>query len=216
MGELIELTTGTAYRAGLTGGGPGVLVLHAWWGLNDFFKELCDRLAEAGFVAFAPDLYGGALATTIEEAQALLNGSDNAAMNQRADAAIDALRADPAVRGATLGAIGFSMGGAWALDFASARPADLSACVLFYGGGEADFSAARAAYLGHFAADDPWEPEESVLALETAIRAAGREVTFHHYSGAGHWFFEANQPAYQPQAAALAWDRTLAFLRAKI
>jgi carboxymethylenebutenolidase len=216
MGELITTAAGAAYRAGPAEGGPGVLVLHAWWGLNDAFKDLCDRLAGEGFVALAPDLYGGGLATTVDEAQALLDGRDDEALYNRANAAIDALRADPAVRGGALGTIGFSMGAAWAIYFASARPADLGACVLFYGCGEADFSAARAAYLGHFAVDDPWESEEYVQAMEEAMRAAGREVTIHRYAGAGHWFFEPNQPAYEPQAAALAWERTLDFLRARL
>ena len=55
------------------GGGPGVLVLHAWWGLNEVFKGVCDRLASAGFVAFAPDLYHGATASTIEVAKGLMS-----------------------------------------------------------------------------------------------------------------------------------------------
>jgi carboxymethylenebutenolidase len=54
-----------------SGEGPGVLVLHAWWGLNDTMKEVCDRLARQGFIAYAPDLYHGKLASTIEEAEVL-------------------------------------------------------------------------------------------------------------------------------------------------
>src|SRR5262245_55189261 len=103
------------------GAGPGVLVLHAWWGLTPFFKELCDRLAQAGFVAFAPDLYGGPTAATIDEAKLLLERRDTAQMQATATGAVAFLRKHPAVHGSGLGAVGFSMGGAWALLLASVQ-----------------------------------------------------------------------------------------------
>ena len=107
------------------------------------------------------------------------------------------------------------MGAAWAIELATGeRPDDFAAVVLFYGAGEGDFAPSRAAFLGHFAPGDEWEPDEGVAALEAAIRAAGKEVTFHRYPGAGHWFFEADRPdAYDPAAAELAWERTVAHLR---
>jgi carboxymethylenebutenolidase len=200
------------------GGGPGVLLLHAWWGLNDFFRGLCDRLAAEGFVVVAPDLWGGAVATTIEEAEGLISHEqrNSAAMAQAVDGALEHLLSHPARRGEGVGAIGFSMGAAWALDLAGRRP-ELRAVTIFYGAGEGDFAAARAAFLGHFAADDPWEPLEGVRQMEAEMRAAGREVTLHLYPGAGHWFCEDDRPdAYRPEAAALAWERTLAFLREKL
>jgi carboxymethylenebutenolidase len=86
--------------------------------------------------------------------------------------------------------------------------------VVFYSTGAADFSAARAAYLGHFAENDEWEPEEDVRQLEAGIRAAGRDIAFYTYPGTQHWFFEPNRPEYNPQAAALAWQRTVDFLHA--
>jgi carboxymethylenebutenolidase len=216
MGEMIQTSKGNAYRAAAADGGPGVLVLHAWWGLNEVFKELCDRLAAEGFVALAPDLYGDKIAETVEEAQRLIDERDDEAIFHRVSAAIEALQADETVQGEAFGAIGFSMGAAWALYFSGIRPS-LKACVLFYGNGEGDWGAAQAAYLGHFAEADPWEPTEGVEALEQALRTAGREVTFHQYAGTGHWFFENNRPdAYQADAADLAWQRTLAFLHEKL
>ena len=74
------------------------------------------------------------------------------------------------------------------------RPDDVGAVVVFYGTDDGDYSTARAAYLGHFAEHDDFEPLEAVRALEERIRAAGREVTFHIYPGTGHWFVEPNQP----------------------
>jgi carboxymethylenebutenolidase len=86
--------------------------------------------------------------------------------------------------------------------------------VVFYGTGPGDYSASRAAYLGHFAETDPYEPRENVDYLETALRAAGRPARMYHYPGTGHWFFEPDRSdAYRPAAATLTWRRTLAFLR---
>jgi carboxymethylenebutenolidase len=198
------------------GAGPGVVVLHAWWGLNDVFKRLCDRLAAAGFVAVAPDLYGGKTATTIEEAEQLLQGLDSDEAQTNVTAAVAYLRQHPAVRGGDLGAIGFSMGGAWALRLSTLRPAEIAAVVVFYSSGMADFAAARAAYLGHYAENDEWEPVEDVRQVEQALRTAGRAVTFHTYPGTGHWFFEENRPEYNGEAAHLAWERTVTFLREQL
>ena len=86
----------------------------------------------------------------------------------------------------------------------------------FYGTDDGDYRTARAAYLGHFAEHDDFEPLDSVRALETTIRAAGREVTFHVYPGTGHWFVEPHRPEYDAAAADLAWERTLTFLKARL
>jgi carboxymethylenebutenolidase len=199
------------------GAGPGVLVLHAWWGLTPVFKRVCDRLADEGFVAFAPDLNNGKIARTIDEAKQLMAERDFEATRATALAALDQLRGHSAARGTSIGAIGFSMGAAWALLLSSLQPDAVAAVVVFYGGGEADFGAARAAYLGHFAEHDEWEPLDWIRQMEADMRAAGREVTIHTYPGAGHWFFEDDRPdAYHAESARLAWERTLAFPRARV
>lgn len=202
-----------------SGRGPGVLVLHAWWGLNDVIRGLCDRLAAAGFVAVAPDLWGGTVATTVAEAESLVEQPDGEAIFNAASEALAYLGRHPAVAGEGLGAVGFSFGAAWALYLARVRPR-LAAVTIFYGTDGSDSAAARAAraaYLGHFAADDPYEPAEAVAQLEAALREAGREVAFYSYPGTGHWFFEPDRPdAYNAEAAELAWERTLAFLRARL
>jgi carboxymethylenebutenolidase len=195
------------------GSGPGVVVFHAWWGLNQVFKDVCDRLAREGFVAFAPDLYQGRTAATIEEAKMLLEQRDFAAMQDIAAGAFEYFRSHSAVRGGGIGVWGFSMGAAWAAAAASAAPADIAAAVLFYGTEAADFAASRAAYLGHFAEDDEWEPLDGVRQMEADLRAAGREVEFYFYPGVQHWFFESNRPEYASEAAELAWQRSLSFLR---
>ena len=195
------------------GMGPGVLVLHPWWGLNDTIKTVCTRLAEAGFSAFAPDLYHGELATTIPEAESLSNALDGEQAMQDVLAGMDFLSQH--CRGAEQGlaVIGFSLGAYFALQLSIADPQRIRAVVLFYGTGPGDFSTAQAAYLGHFAENDPYEPGEYVDSLEQSLRTAGRPVTFYRYPGTGHWFFEPDRiEAYNPDAAALAWERTLDFL----
>ncbi len=202
-----------------SGSGPGVLVLHAWWGLNDFFIALCDRLAQAGFVALAPDLYDSAIATSVEEAKALVQVHDaNAdAVQNKVLEALDSLKQFPELVGSAIGTLGCSLGVWWALQVSALRPDDIAAAVLFYGLGETDFAATRAAYLGHYAENDEWEPIDQVPVMEAAIRSAGRDVTFYLYPGVGHWFFEDNQPtAFNTEAAQLAWDRTIAFLRERL
>ncbi|MGH7965193.1 MAG: dienelactone hydrolase family protein, partial [Candidatus Binatia bacterium] len=167
--------------------------------------------------AYAPDLYEGRIAATIEEAEGLLKSRDFERMDATAVGTVEYLRSHPAVRGATLGVIGFSMGGGWAIYLSTLRPEDVAAVVLFYGIGEGDFGAARAAYLGHFAEVDEWEPAEGVRQMEEAMRSAGRDVSFYLYPGVGHWFFEDNRPDnYDAEASTLAWERTLAFLRAHL
>jgi len=199
-----------------TGKGPGVLVLHAWWGLNETMKAFCRRLADSGFVAFAPDLYHGKVAATIPEADTLGSALDANHLQAKAEIAEAILflkeRAGQVVPG--LAVIGFSLGAYYALDLASAHPEHIRSVVLFYGTGPADFSASKAAYLGHFAEQDPYEPKSNVDELEAALREAGRPVTFYRYPGLGHWFFEPDRTdAFNQEAASLAWERTLAFLK---
>jgi carboxymethylenebutenolidase len=211
----VDEQTVRAYTAHPKQGGPGVIVLHAWWGLNAFFQRLCDRLAEQGFVVFAPDLYEGKLANTVAEAEALLHDSEF--MSTIALSAVERLRQQPGVRSGPLGVIGVSLGAAYALQLATAKPEDIAATVLFYGTNDVDFKRSRAAFQGHFAENDPYEPVEGVHALQAAIEAVGLEADFSFYPGTGHWFFEDDRPgAYQAEAASRAWERTLAFLKAKI
>jgi carboxymethylenebutenolidase len=202
-----------------TGTGPGVLVLHAWWGLNDTMKAFCNRLAESGFVAFAPDLYHGKVADTIPDAEALGTALDSNHLQAEAEIAEAALylsgRAEEA--NSRLVVIGFSLGAYYSLQLASADPEHIRGVVLFYGTGDVNFSQSKASYLGHFAENDQFEPPSNVDSLEAALRRAGRPVTFYRYPGTGHWFFEPDRMrSYNAAAASLAWERTVKFLRDEI
>ena len=194
-----------------------VLVLHAWWGLNDFFKSFANRLASQGFLALAPDLHDGALAMTVAEAKELHSKIIDERVKKLVLGAADYLQSLPSLSGQKIGVVGFSMGAAWSLLLSTLKPENVGAVVVFYGTYPIDFSMARASYLGHFAPEDEWEPMADVGATEDKIRGAGKEVAFHFYPGTKHWFVEENRPVeYNRDAADLAWKRTLEFLDSKL
>ena len=200
-----------AYLALPAGGkGPGVLLLHAWWGLKPFFKQVCDRLAGQGFTVLAPDLRDGQIATTIDEAKALMEKSDSQFTNDTVMTAKDHLRS--MVKG-KIGLVGFSMGAAWALTVASTMPEQIGAVVLFYGNDEADYGKITAKVMGHYSDNDEWEPNEYVEKTFAAFNAAGVDAKLHIYPGVAHWFVEEDRPEYDSAAALLAWSRTYEFLR---
>jgi carboxymethylenebutenolidase len=197
-----------------SGSGDAVLLLHAWWGLNETMRDFGRRLAGAGFFVFAPDLYHGKVADTIEDAETLAGALDGKYEQALAEV-VEAARFLKERSGASrLAVIGFSLGALYALNLAAAAPEDVRSVVLFYGCGGTDFGRLKADVLGHFAENDVYEPQENVEWLEGELKQAGRPVTFYHYPGTGHWFCEPDRPqAYDPAAAELAWERTLAFLQ---
>ncbi len=203
----------SAYLASPLNGGPGVLVLHAWWGLKPFFKQVCDQLAEQGYMALAPDLYQGDIAKTIDEAKALLGKYDSEHKGNIVKAAKEHL---VSLRtGKLIATLGFSMGAAWALDTAENDP-NVSSVVMFYGAGEADYKKVGAKVLGHFAEVDEWEPLEYVKEMEKGMKDGGVDVTLHLYPEVAHWFMESDRPEYDSDSANLAWERTFEFLNSSL
>ncbi|MEO5887687.1 MAG: alpha/beta fold hydrolase [Anaerolineales bacterium] len=200
----------SAYLAAPKDGGPGALVLHAWWGLKPFFKELCDRLAEEGFTALAPDLRNGQITETIEAAKELMEKSDDKFVGDIVMAAKDHLLT--LSKTGKIGVIGFSMGAGWAMEVAMGVPDKVAATVLFYGAVVGDFKKVRSKVQGHFSESDEWEPIEYVREMEQSMRNAGVDVTLHFYPGAAHWFVESDRPEYDSAAASLAWERMFEFL----
>ena len=199
-----------AYLAEQKNGGPGILVLHAWWGLKPFFKQVCDQLAEQGFRVLAPDLYQGHIAKTIEEAQAFHDEFEGEFMGNIVKAAKNHL---VSLRlGKPIGVMGFSMGAAWAIE-TMAKESDVAATVLFYGAYSPDFRSVTSKVLGHFSDNDEWEPIQGVREMEASMKAAGLETTLHIYPGVHHWFMESDRPEYDPESAQLAWQRTFEFLK---
>jgi len=198
------------------GSGPGVLLLHSWWGLNNFFRALCRRFGDAGFVTLAADLYDGEVATTIEGAKSLrakIGASRKEAAYKYLIRMLRLLATHEAVTETRLGVVGFSMGGHWAYWLAQRPELPIAATVSFYAARNGDYSASASAFLGHFAASDPWVSDASVRKLRRSLEAAGRDHAFHRYSGTSHWFFERDRPdAFNSEASELAWLRTGEFL----
>jgi len=199
-----------AYLAAPKDGGAGVLVLHAWWGLKPFFKQLCDRLAEQGFVALAPDLREGQIAETIVAAKELMQKSDGEFVGDIVMAAKDHLLT---LTKNKIGVMGFSMGAAWSLVVAAHDPDNIAATVLFYGAEGVDFGKVKSKVIGHFSESDEWEPIDGVRALEADMKAAQVDATLHFYPNVDHWFVESDRPEYDVSAASLAWERTFEFLK---
>ena len=189
-----------------SGSGPGVLVLHSWWGLNPFFKDLCDRFSDNGFVAFAPDLYDGKIASTIKAAKAL-RAQATALRREPACkmliAAINHLSRHDAVTTTHIAILGFSMGGHWALWLAQRPELPIAATVIFYAARNGDFTRSNSRFLFHFAENDEWVSAASVRKLRKNFEAAGRNASYCDYPGTHHWFFESDRPeAFHREAAA--------------
>ena len=199
--------------------GPGVLLCHAWWGISPGLRRMAEELAAAGFLVIMPDLYTGRTATTAEDAERLRTAFPLAVRQGRFDAAVRRLIEHPGRGAGRIAAVGLSMGAAWALDLAATQPADVGAVVLYYGTGDPDtaFATGSFACLGHFAGTDEWEADADIAALRERLVRSEIPFTFHTYPGTTHWFAEPDvTAAFDPAAASLAMDRTVAFLQARL
>jgi carboxymethylenebutenolidase len=216
--QTIEYLPGKKPASGLLAlpngkGGPGIVFVHAWWGLNDFAAQTAKNLAKEGFVVLAPDLYNGAVAKTAANAKKLRSKVDSKWARLALEGAVEYLRRDERSHGHGVGLVGFSYGAWWGLWLAGDHPA-VKAVVTFYGTRVIEYEKSQAAYQAHFAESDEFESDKSRKAMEDAITKAGREAEFHVYPDTGHWFFEKDvKSAYDPKAAKVAWERTVKFLK---
>ena len=218
----VESGQGGGYLAEAAGGGPGVLVIQEWWGLVPHITEVCDRFAAEGFTALAPDLYRGEVSTEPDEAGKLMMSLELDRAATEMSAAVDHLLSLESVTSRGVGVIGFCMGGGLAYVLAARRPDVVRAVAPFYGvipweDARPDYSAIAASVQGHYAEFDEFAPPEFVRALEGELRELGVETEMFVYPGTHHAFFNDTRPEiYDEAAATAAWDRTLAFFRAKI
>lgn len=195
-----------------TGSGPGVVVAHAWWGLNATIIAYGEALAAAGFVVALPDVFDGRVAVSIEEAQAL---ADTAWSPDATTVYVDAVRKlaeHPAVTSPRIGMVAFSYGGYFALGLAGHPNLPLGGIATYYA--TRDLPETHVPVLAHFATSDAFESGESMEELATHLTARGEPGGAHFYPGTSHWFAEADRIEHVPEAAALALDRTVQFLRA--
>ena len=207
-----------AEAADSSSGGPAVVVIQEWWGLNDQIRGVADRLAAAGFTALVPDLYRGKSTVQAEEAHHLMSGLNfGDAATQDVRGAVQFLKA----RGGKVGVTGFCMGGALTL-LALASVPEADAGVVWYGLPPLEYLDAtqiKVPLIAHWATQDGAFPIDSVNALEERLKEAGTAYTGHRYL-AHHAF--ANETAqgrnriaitqYDAAWAQLAWDRSFAFL----
>ena len=203
-----------------SGSGLATIVLQEWWGVEEHIRNVCDRFAAEGFFALAPDLYHGESTTKPSEAQQKMMALSMPQAQDDMCGAADFLSARPGVRGDGVGSVGFCLGGGlsvWAL----ATCPKIAAAVSYYyvlPQGKPDFSKLKGPALGHFGTDDEFVSTDAANELEAELRDAGADVTFYHYAGATHAFFnDIERPErvgrYDPAAAALSWERTVGFLR---
>jgi dienelactone hydrolase len=191
-----------AWDAAAQGKRPGVLVVHEWWGLNDHSRAQARRLAEAGYVGFAIDMYGnGKVTTHPQEAQGFMVDAtkDPATLAARFNAALEQLKRDPHVDPARIAAIGYCFGGGVVLAMARAG-ADLAAVVSFHGAlatkNPAQPGKVKARVLVLTGGADPFIPPEQVEALRKEMQAAGAHFEIVTYPGAKHGFTNPNAASY--------------------
>jgi carboxymethylenebutenolidase len=199
-----------------TGKHPAIIVIHEWWGLNDWVKEQAQNYAGQGYVALAVDLYRGQVAKTPDEAHILMRGLPDDRGLRDLQAAFTYLASRPDVDASKIGSIGWCMGGGWSIKLAEDQP-KLAAFVVNYGSLPADpaiIAKIKAPMLGNFGAEDKGIPPESVKAFEAAIKADGKSPDIKIYDGAGHAYQNPNnKDGYRPEATADSEKRITAFFQ---
>jgi len=210
-----ETVQGILYAPAGKGPFPGIVVIHEFWGLNDWVKEQASKLADQGYAALALDLYRGKVATTPEEAHELMRGVPEDRAARDLHAAVEFLKSQKNVKKDRIGSIGWCMGGGYSLDLALQEPT-LRAAVIHYGHLATDpeqLKKINAAILGVFGGQDRGIAVEDVKKFEQTLKQLGKKVEIVIYPDAGHAFENPNNKAgYRPEDAADAWKRTVDFL----
>lgn len=204
-----------AYPAAAEGGLPALLVFHEWWGLNDNIKSMANQLAAQGYVALATDLYGGQVADKPEVARSLMEQAmgDKDALGQNLRQAHAYLKDQ--IKATRIGTIGWCLGGATSLKAGLLLADHVDAVVVYYGHVGSDpkeLQALKAPVLGLFGGADQAIPVASVQAFEATLKQLGKPAEIHIYEGAAHAFANPSGGSYKPDAAADAWQKSLAFL----
>ena len=193
---------------------PAIVVIHEWWGLNDWVKEQASKLADQGYVALAIDLYRGKVATTGDQAHEIMRGVPSDRASRDLLAASSYLRSLNNVKPANVGSIGWCMGGGYSLDLALADP-KLKAAVINYGHLAADkatLQKVNAAILGIFGGQDKGIPVDDVKKFESNLKDLGKTAEIHIFPDAGHGFENQNNANYRADDAKQAWELTTSFL----
>ena len=195
---------------------PAIIVIHEYWGLNDWVKEQAQKYAAQGYVALAVDLYRGKVAANPDEAHILMRGLPDDRGIRDLEAAYAYLSSRPDVNAGKIGSVGWCMGGSWSVKLAVDQP-KLAACVVNYGwlpSEPALVAKIKAPVQGNFGADDQGIAPKDVKAFEAAMKADGKIADIKIYDGAGHAFQNPNnKQGYRPEATADASQRISAFFQ---
>jgi len=214
-----ETVQGIVYSPEGKGPFPGIVVIHEWWGLNDWVKEQAAKLSDLGYVTLAIDLYRGKVATTPEEAHEIMRGLPEDRAKRDLHAAVEFLKSQPDVNKERIGAIGWCMGGGYSLDVALQEPA-LKADVINYGHLATDSESIQkinAPVLGLFGGQDRGITPDDVKKFEQAMKQQGKKIEVVIYPDAGHGFENPNNGAgYRADDTADAWKRTVNFLASNL
>ncbi len=192
-----------------------ILMVPEWWGLNNQIKSVASEFANQGYTALAVDLYHGKVADTRDGARNLMQSVDSKVATETLNVWVKRLHED-ARAGAKLATIGWCFGGGWSLNASLAAPVD--ATIVYYGrvNKTADeLSALKGPVLGHFATQDKWIDTQMVSGFESAMDAVGKSYTSYWYD-AQHAFANPTSARYDAEDAAMAWQRTLDFLKRKL
>ncbi|MEM9712545.1 MAG: dienelactone hydrolase family protein [Actinomycetota bacterium] len=207
----------TGYLAPPDGRGrPGVLVLPSWWGVDDAVRDVCERLADEGFCALAPDLLGGVRPVDVAEAEAALAAASPDELAKTVMLSIDVLRGRVRRGDAPIGIVGFAMGASLGLWAATRRPAAVAAMVGYYGAQSLDFDDVEAEVLLHFAERDDLVGEDDRVTTEAFLRMGGVAVEVVQHAGTEHGFAERGRVGHDAEAADVAWASTVDLLRRRL
>jgi len=227
MAQTVEFAsngnTASGYLAAPDGGsGPGLLVIQEWWGVSQSLKDVCDRLASAGFVALAPDLYHGELADPehqeMDKAAELMNALPPDRAGRDMSGAVDYLVGHEGVTGDGVGVVGFCMGGLLSMIIAANRGDKVQAVVPFYGypsgDAEPDWSGLTAVVRGHMAENDDFFGPDGAHALEAKLQGLGKDVQITVHPGTGHAFMGPHNAlgTLDQELADRIWPQVLEFL----
>ena len=221
----IEFSTSSGTAPGYlavpdSGHGPATIVLQEWWGVDEHIRSICDRFAEEGIFALAPDLYRGETTTQPSEAEQKMMALSMDEAEKDMCGAAEYLKSQPGFEGSGVGSVGFCLGGGLSV-WAAATCPQITAAVTYYyvmPHGKPDFSGISGPVLGHFGTADDFVPVEAAKGLEAELRDAGADANFHMYEGAGHAFFnDTNRMGtYDQGLAEESWGRTVSFLRSAL
>lgn len=193
-----------------SGPGPGVLILHSFWGLTSSVKSRADILADEGYTVLVPDLNFGELPATEAGAVAHLEEANPDRLASLVLSSAQLLGEKS--RDDHISIVGFGMGGSLAL-WASVRlPSIVTKTVSFYGTQQIDFAGSRSRYLLHLAAEDDYITDDEVVFMQATMGLEELDLETHKYQGTRHGFGEPDGTTFDPESFDLSWRRTVDFL----